>query len=45
MNMGTLVITSKFLAELSSIVTDKLQIAPDGRINVRIFPEEDAIRV
>lgn len=34
---------SKFSAELTSIVADKLQIAPDDRINVRIFLEEDAI--
>ncbi len=34
---------SKFSAELTSIVTDKRQIAPDERINVQIFLEEDAI--
>jgi len=37
------VTASKFSAELTSIVTDKLQIAPDERINVRILLEEDAI--
>lgn len=34
---------SKFSAELTSVVTDKLQIAPDDLIDVRIFLEEDAI--
>lgn len=34
---------SKFSAELTSIVTDKLQIAPDKDIAVIIFLEEDVI--
>lgn len=34
---GTFVTASKFSAELTSIVTDKLQIAPDDSIDVRIF--------
>jgi len=40
---GTLVTASKFSAELTSVVTDKLQIAPDDYIDVRIFLEQDAI--
>ncbi len=35
--------TSKFSAELTSVVTDKLQIAPDDYIDVRIYLEPDAI--
>lgn len=35
--------SSKFSAELTYIVTDKLQIAPDQLINIRVFLEEDAI--
>jgi hypothetical protein len=34
---------SKFSAELTSIATDKLQIAPDEDINVIIFLEKDSI--
>jgi hypothetical protein len=40
---GTLVTTSKFSAELTSVVKDKLEIAPDDYIEVRIFLEQDAI--
>jgi len=35
--------SSKFSAELTSIVKDKLQIAPDERISIRVFLEDDAI--
>ncbi|HWR25398.1 MAG TPA: hypothetical protein VN278_04095 [Methanosarcina sp.] len=34
---------SKFSAELTSIVTDKLQISPDECVDVIVFLEEDAI--
>lgn len=34
---------SKFSAELTSIVTDKLQIAPDEPISVSVLLEDDAI--
>ncbi|RXA19603.1 hypothetical protein EQO05_08350 [Methanosarcina sp. MSH10X1] len=34
---------SKFSAELTSVVTDKLQIAPDDYIDVRIYLEPDVI--
>jgi hypothetical protein len=35
--------SSKFSAELTSIVKDKLQIAPDEKISIRVFLEDDAI--
>lgn len=35
--------SSKFSAELTSIVKDKLQISPEQLINIRVFLEEDAI--
>ncbi len=35
--------TSKYSAELTSVVKDKLQITPDDYIDVRIFLEPDAI--
>ena len=34
---------TKFSAELTSVVTNKLQIAPDDYIDVRIFLEPDSI--
>ena len=34
---------SKFSAELTSVVMDKLQIAPDDYIDVRVFLEQDAV--
>jgi hypothetical protein len=40
---GKSMTASKFSAELTSIVTDKLQIAPDKDINVIVFLEEDSI--
>jgi hypothetical protein len=37
------VTASKFSAELTSVVMDKLQIAPDDYIDVRVFLEQDAV--
>lgn len=34
---------SKFSAELEPIIMDKLKIAPDDLINVRIYLEQDSI--
>ena len=34
---------TKYSAELTSVVTNKLQIAPDDYIDVRIFLEPDSI--
>ena len=41
--MGKLLMASKFSAELESIIMDKLEIAPDERIDVRIFLDKDSI--
>jgi hypothetical protein len=41
--MGELVMASKFSAELEPIIMDKLKIAPDDLINIRIFLEKDSI--
>jgi ACT domain-containing protein len=43
MDMGPFLTASKFSAELTSVVTDKLKTAPDEYIDVRIFLEQDAI--
>jgi len=43
MDIGVLVTASKFSAELTSVVMNKLQIAPDDYIDVRVFLEQDSI--
>jgi ACT domain-containing protein len=35
--------SSKLSAELISIVRDKLELGPEERVNVRVFPEGDAV--
>jgi hypothetical protein len=42
-NMGELLMASKFSAELEPIIMDKLKIAPDDRIDIRMFLEKDSI--
>lgn len=43
MDIGVLVTASKFSAELTSVIMNKLQVAPDDYIDVRVFLEQDSI--